>query len=201
MPTPVSELESLFKLEVTQSVTWGTDFHEMNHGIYIITQYQNIELLPKDKSPISLCNGQIKNWMQNAPSMTLNGNNPSIDDLKQHLPKFWLQDESILYIGKAEKQSLQDRVSQFYRHKVGKKSPHKGGYWLKLLSDFNNYYIHLLPTDNSHEIEKQMLRHFIENVSDEAKTGLIDKELCLPFANLQLRSGVIKKHGLQKHYQ
>jgi len=201
MLTSISELTSVFNLKVSQSLKWGTEFQEKSHGIYIISLYQNIKLLPKDNSSISFSNRQIKHWMQNAPSMTLNCKKPSIGELQQHLSKFWLQDESILYIGKAEKQSLQNRLSQFYRHQVGKKSPHKGGYWLKLLSDLNNYHIHILPTDNSHVIEEQMLQYFIENVSEESKSGLIDKDLCLPFANLQLRSGVIKKHGLKKHYQ
>jgi len=149
---------------------------------------------------IAFNNTQMRLWM-NAPSMTLNSKKPFIDELQKQLSKFWILDESIFYIGKAEKQSLQTRVSQFYRHKVGKRSPHKGGYWLKLLVDLSNYYIHILPTENSHEIEEQMLQYFIENVSDKAKMKLIDKELCLPFANLQLRSGVIKKHGLKNHYQ
>jgi len=201
MPTSVSSLVNKFKLTISDTIKWGTNINESRHGIYIVTSSPQIDFIPTYNYDISLNNDQMILWMQNAPSMTLNGNKPSANDLKQHLPEFWLQDESIFYIGKAEKQSLQDRVSQYYHHKVGKKSPHKGGYWLKLLSDFNNYYIHLLPTDNSHKIEEQMLRHFIDNVSDETKSGLIDKELCLPFANLQLRSGLRKKHGLKNHYQ
>jgi len=201
MPTSISVLTSVFNLTVSQTVKWGTEVLEKSHGIYIISLYQHLELLPKNKSFISLSNSQIKHWMQNAPSLTLNGKNPTIDDLRKHLSKFWMQDESILYIGKADKQSLQKRVSQFYHHHVGKKSPHKGGYWLKLLSDISSFYIHILPSDNSHEIEEQMLQYFIENASEDSKSQLIDKDLCLPFANLQLRSGVIKKHGLKKHYQ
>lgn len=140
-------------------------------------------------------------WVKNAPSIILNGNTPSKQALKKQLEGFWLPDESILYIGKAEKQTLSERIYQFFNHKVGKKSPHKGGYWLKLLGNLNSLYIHLYSTKESHKVEENLLKFFIENVSETSRKNLIDKEFCLPFANLQLRSRVIKNHGLKNHYQ
>lgn len=201
MPTSVLQLTSVFNVEVIKSVKWGTRFDERNYGIYIVSTSQNIEYLPKITSPISIDKSIVSLWQQNASEMLLNGKKVTTDILINHLKMFWIEDESILYIGKAEKQFLSRRVNQFYLHEVGKKSPHKGGYWVKLLNNLDNYYIHLIRTDLSHEVEEMMLQYFMENVSNESKTNLMDKKLCLPFANLQLRSGVVKKHGFSNHYQ
>ena len=48
------------------------------------------------------------------------------------------------------------------------------------------------------EIEEGMLRFFCNNVLDATRSILRDKELPLPFANLQLRRGQVKNHGLGK---
>ncbi len=56
-------------------------------------------------------------------------------------PKFrgrWLADQPILYIGKAGgpgfKSVLGKRLGQFYRHCHGRRSPHSGGQYVKLLT-------------------------------------------------------------------
>ncbi len=132
--------------------------------------------------------------------MTLRNNKVSSEELQLHLINFRLCDETILYIGKVEKQFLSIRLDQFFYYKIGRRSPHKGGYWLKCLDNLNQLYVHLIPTNNSHDIEERMLQSFMNNVSKVSRMRLIDKELPLPFANLQLRPGMIKKHGLQNHY-
>lgn len=44
----------------------------------------------------------------------------------------WNEGEEIIYIGKATK--LRRRISQFYRHKYGRSSPHRGGQDILLLT-------------------------------------------------------------------
>ena len=201
MPTSILNIELEFNIRVKKTIKWGTAFHEDDSGIYIVTTNSKNDFLPKEKETISFIHDQVNLWKKNAPNITLNNKDVTTNELTKHLSKFWLPDETILYIGKAEKQTFSERICQFYNHKVGKKSPHKGGYWLKLLSSLNEYHIHLLPTNDSHKIETQLLQYFIDHVSNDSKLILIDKELCLPFANLQLKSGIIKKHGLRYHYQ
>jgi hypothetical protein len=200
MPTTIQQLENTFNLKYIKTIKWGTSFNESSNGIYIISTNQNKDYLPENDS-VSFNEKQICTWFENAPNLTLNGKKAITEDLKKQLEGFWLADESILYIGKAEKQSLSDRISQFYNHKVGKKGSHKGGYWLKLLNNLDELYIHLFATNESHSMEEKLLTHFIENVSEHSKEKLIEKWLFLPFANLQLRSGVIKCHGLKYHCQ
>jgi len=201
MPTTVTELETKFNLQFKNSIKWGNSFIENDYGIYIISTSKDKGYLPASKFEISFNEAQVDTWLDNAPDILLNGIKPGKKDLKKQLQGFWLPDESILYIGKAEKQTLSERICQYCNHKVGKRSPHKGGYWLKLLSNLNELYIHIYSTKDSHHIEEELLRHFINNVSEVSRKNLIDKELCLPYANLQLRSGVIKKHGLKNHYK
>jgi phosphatidate phosphatase PAH1 len=201
MPTSVNQLEDKFQLKYLKSFKWGTSFIENKNGIYIISTSKDKDFLPVYENQIVFNETQINLWMANAPNIQMNGKKPSKLDLIKHLNGFWLPDETILYIGKAEKQTLSERICQFYNHKVGKKSPHKGGYWLKLLQNLNELYVHVYSTKESHVIEQEMLKLFIANVSESTKSNLIDKDLCLPFANLQLRSRVIKSHGLKNHCQ
>lgn len=201
MPTSVQQLEDKFQLKYLQSFKWGASFIENNNGIYIISTNKNKDFLPDHETQIVFNEKQIDLWMTNASNMILNGKKPSKIDLINQLSGFWLTNETILYIGKAEKQTLSERIGQFYNHKVGKKSPHKGGYWLKLLKNLDELYIHLYSTKQSHAIEEEMLNQFIKDISESTKSKLLDKNLCLPFANLQLRSRVIKSHGLKNHYQ
>ncbi len=201
MPTTIQQLESTFHLKYLKSIKWGTSFIESNNGIYIISKSKNKDFLPEKRDMISINENQVDIWLKNAPHILLKDKNPTKIELINHLKGFWFPDESILYIGKAEMQTLSERIYQFYNHKVGKKSPHKGGYWMKLLNDLPEFYIHLFSTKESHKIEEGLLKHYIENVSNETKVNLIDKDLCIPFANLQLRSRVIKAHGLKDHYQ
>lgn len=201
MPTTLEQLETKFNLRFKTSFKWGTNFDEKDTGIYIISTSIDKSYLPKSLVGVSFNESEMDTWLKNAPNILLYGIKPSKQDLKKQLSRFWLADESILYIGKAEKQTLSARIKQFYKHKVGKNSPHKGGYWLKLLSNLNELYIHLYSTNDSHEVEKELLNFFRNSVSEASRKNLIDKEICIPFANLQLRSNVVKNHGLKNHCQ
>jgi hypothetical protein len=201
MPTSIESLEKKFNLKYEGCYQWGSSFINSGNGIYIISQSKDKGFLPKANLEISFNANQMDAWLRNAPNILLHGLKPSIQDLKRQLKGFWLPDESILYIGKAEKQTLSERICQFYNHKVGKKSPHKGGYWLKLLINLDELHVHLYSTKDSHKVEEKLLKFFIANVSEKSRKNLIDRELCLPFANLQLRSRVIKNHGFKNHYQ
>lgn len=201
MPTSVKSIEDYFGVTVCHTVKWREKVPIDKHGIYIISTSHNTSYLPQESSSFVLSAEQISLWRKNAPDLTLQNNPITNEELISHLRKFWLPDESILYIGKAERETLKKRISRYYRHKIGKRSPHCGGYWLKLLDNLSSLNIHLIVIENNNisEIEERMLQYFINNVSPLTKELLLDKELRLPFANLQLRAKVIKKHGLLNH--
>lgn len=201
MPTSVAKITSKFNVEVTKSVKWGNSIDERAHGIYIVSTSPKLEYIELEEKPASFNENQVELWQAIASDIKLNGIHPTSVDLMNQLKGFWLPDETILYIGKAEKQSLSTRIRQYYSHKVGRKSPHKGGYWLKLLSILDDLYVHVIPTNDSVQIEERMLQYFMDHVSEQSKEKLIDNNLCLPFANLQLRARIVKNHGLKNHYQ
>lgn len=201
MPTSIKDIETYFNLHFTKSVKWGMPINSNSKGVYIVSIGDANVLKPLKDNSLSINIEEMEEWMRNAPKITLYNERPTLEELSLHLSRFWLPDETILYIGKAEKQALSERLRQFYCHKVGKRSPHKGGYWLKLLQNLPELNVHLAYSDNSHLLEEQLLRFFCANVSEKSRMILIDKLNCLPFANLQLRPGIFKTHGLKNHYQ
>lgn len=52
-------------------------------------------------------------------------------NLDEALQGRWIPNQAIVYIGRAK--ALKKRVRQFYRHKYGKTSPHRGGQSILLL--------------------------------------------------------------------
>jgi hypothetical protein len=118
------------------------------------------------------------------------------------MSEFWLPDENILYFGKAPKRSYRkgvgNRVGEYYKTDYGEAKPHAGGHWLKALKNLNELFVYYVETENCGEIEINMLSYFCENVSDGTRSQLRDKKLSLPFANLELKKGQRKNHGLNK---
>lgn len=201
MPTSIKDLEETFNLCYSKTIKWGNPVQESNYGIYIVSTSRTKEYLPHSFRRPSFSAAQIDSWLKNAPMISLNNVKPRKLDLIRLLNGFWLADESILYIGKAQKQPLSKRIQQFYDHKPGKSSPHKGGYWLKLLNRLDGLYIHLYITNSSDQVEKMLLNHFMDNVSEATKKKLTDTKLSIPFANLKSGLGKIKKHGLKNHVE
>jgi hypothetical protein len=119
--------------------------------------------------------------------------------LRDRLNQFWLSDESILYIGQTESsKGIKGRVSQYYRTELGERRPHAGGHLLKTLSILNQLFVHYFPDNTPILTEENLLRTFVKHVSKQTLTNLWDKNLPLPFANLELEKGNIKNHGISK---
>lgn len=81
----------------------------------------------------------------------------------------WLSSEPIIYIGQTTGQTLAKRIRQFYSHKYGKKSPHRGGQAVKLLRC--DRWVYWSPTTDPKGSEQTMIKAFVERVGH------------LPFAN------------------
>jgi hypothetical protein len=80
----------------------------------------------------------------------------------------WNQLQPVVYIGRATR-SLKKRLGQFYRHKLGKRSPHAGGQAVKRLKC--SLWVYWAPTEKPIEVERALIDAFA------AKVGR------LPFAN------------------
>jgi hypothetical protein len=133
----------------------------------------------------------------------MDGRRPTVQALRNRLQSFWLADESILYVGKAT--SLDSRVDSYYRSKIGRRSPHRGGMWLKTLAILESLWIHWCPTPDQEPatVESSLLAMFMARVSPGSRSlyPVADRQRPLPFANLEWQSGgkkYVRAHGLTK---
>jgi hypothetical protein len=65
--------------------------------------------------------------------------------------KFWLSDQPVVYVGKAT--CLRQRLGQFYRHRYGNRSPHRGGQDVLLLHRDHGGTVHLLAVVDHDELK------------------------------------------------
>jgi hypothetical protein len=118
-------------------------------------------------------------------------------ELGERLAGFWLPDETVLYIGLTTR-PLATRLGEFYGHRLGAKSPHKGGWPLKTLSVLDELWVHWAATarDDCAAAERAMLHAFAAGVSATSKRRLYEPEPLMPFANLRDGDHQPKRHGI-----
>ncbi|GIK17804.1 MAG: hypothetical protein BroJett003_27680 [Planctomycetota bacterium] len=108
--------------------------------------------------------------------------------------EFWLPDESIVYIGKAT--CIRKRLNQFHRHKLGSRSLHAGGHWLKTLSNLGELHIHYCtcPTaDTAERKEDEALAAFKAQASARWRSHIHN---AVPFANRAHPAGFRKQREI-----
>lgn len=196
MPTRIEELFASAGGEVLSQVTWGMPLPCTQPGVYVVAlSGSNNQCVCYDEAPIS--EEAVRQWIDRVPNLTLDGEKPTVAGLTARLKRFWLPDETIVYIGKAGT-SLRRRVNQYYCTALGAAGPHAGGHWIKTLSVLDKLSIYWRATDRegASALEKRFLHVFGQNVSDESRRKLLDPESCLPFANLQCPGGRRRQHGL-----
>lgn len=125
MPITVKELVEKAGLNPAslKKVKWGTPVGTKKEGVYILSLSSNPEENVTMEYPcfnVAL----LKDWIEKMGYFKLDGRECYADDASliiHRLSKFWLSDENILYIG--EGSNLHKRLKNFYRHKVGNRSP------------------------------------------------------------------------------
>lgn len=203
MPTTITQLISKFNLPNVGRVKWFEKIQTESEGIYIVSLSDNPNCNSGTLNDLPISKDIIEKWIAKVNGFELDKVKTHDSELIiQRLSKFWLPDENILYIGKAplrkNGKGLANRINEFYNTEYGNKRPHAGGHWLKSLNVLNDLFIYYLTTTNSDKIEKELLKYFCKNVTERTRKILKDKELPLPFGNLELNKGQIKNHGLGK---
>ncbi len=128
------------------------------------------------------------------PELTLDGSRPLADQLAKRLGSMWLPDEPVIYIGKAT--SIGSRVNQYYKTSIGARSPHAGGWPLKLLPNLDELWVHWAKNPMPELAEQKALAAFVHNVSNGAMSQLVDPDHPYPYANLEGPGGR-KRHGIR----
>lgn len=203
MPTTVQELFNEFNIINFHKVKWGTLFSENKQGVYIVsTSNSPNEHLGISDKPI-FNEQQIQFWIDKLPNFQVDNSPATLTRVKKRLTDFWFPDESILYIGKASTRKsgsgISKRLREYFTTVIGDGGPHSGGQWIKSLKSLDGLIIYYGVCDKPDEVERQMLEFFMRNVSRTTLEKLYDKQLPIPFANIQLRGN--KSHGLknQRH--
>jgi hypothetical protein len=197
MPATVAEAFAAVDLghDDIVPVRWGTKPTTSNSGVYIVSLTNSLDSCDGKLSEPPFAEIEFRRWLDVCPNMTLDGMQPSVGQLIDRISRFWIPDEVILYIGKATE--LSSRLPAYYRTSIGKRSPHSGGFFLKLLSNLDRLWVHYAECDDPESAENKMLLRFCENVSPDSRRTLHDPAHPFPFANLECPKGIFKVHGLR----
>lgn len=196
MPVTVYELFDQFNIDIEGRVNWRTQVDETGAGIYIVSTsddpIQNNGIIERPLFALEVVNA----WRAHAENMRLNNQvMPTTEQIISELSTHWHNNENILYIGKTD--NLQRRINYYYNHVVGRNSPHRGGYWLKALSNFQDFFVYYGTHDTPLNLEADMLKFFAERNAGQPWNEISDPCKYIPFANLEIKAADFK--GRKKH--
>ncbi len=196
---PATVAEAFAAVDVGQddivTVRWGTKPARSDSGVYVVSLTNSLDSCQGSLSEPPLAEVEFQRWLDVCPNMTLDDKKPNVRLLMDRVSRFWIPDEVILYVGKATE--LSTRLPDYYRTSIGKRSPHSGGFFLKLLSNLEKLWVHYAVCKNPESAEDRMLRRFCESVSQGSRRALHDHAHPFPFANLEWPKGTYKEHGLR----
>jgi hypothetical protein len=174
-------------------VRWGQPVALNGPGLYVVALTDNPERRDAITSGAALSDDLLNTLLARRPELAVDGVRPDGWALKERVSSFWIPTETVLYIGKAST-SVRVRVDQFYRTKLGARSPHAGGWFLKLTG--HTLFVHYGPSLEPIQAEHSMLGSFVRGVSQANRGRLHDPERPMPFANLEWPKGLRKRHGI-----
>ena len=195
MPTTVREAFRSAGLEPAGVVVWGEVPGTPEAGVYVVALTADPDSLTGVIPEAPVAREGFSRWLTVRQDLTLDGKRPTEDELIARIQAFWLPDEVVLYIGKAA--SLSRRIADYYSTPIGARKPHAGGYFLKLLENLDQLFVHYTTCDDPATAENQMLAAFCASVSAGSLEAMRDPAHPFPFANLEWPPGTRKAHGLR----
>ncbi len=197
MPVSVSSLFEAIGAPIRGRVVWGDPVSASSPGVYAVAVRSD----PADtrgKRSARFDEAALEDWIASCPAMRLQDERPTPETLGAYLRGFWLADEPIVYIGKAT--CLRRRLRQFFRHRLGRPSPHAGGQWLKTLEGIGGLHVFFAATDSADEaaeFEARALEWFGEHAGRGRRGAPEPGKPPMPFANLRHPSAGRKQRGLR----
>lgn len=178
-PAPLLNGRDLLRdngLPVEGPILWGRPVTGGSPGVFIVE-------LPAPQAKVSIDPDAIRDWLNHAPDLRLDGKRPTVAELQTRLASFWLPGQAILYIGSSVK-SVSIRLAGMYKTPLGERRPQPAGYWLKTLRDLNKARIWWAPVSDPELYEDTLIESFVKAVGS------------VPFAILVTPSGQRRQHGL-----
>ncbi|MFI5258452.1 MAG: transcription elongation factor GreA [Candidatus Limnocylindrales bacterium] len=178
-PAPLLNGRDLLRangLSVEGPILWGRPVSGGSPGVFIVE-------LAGPQPKVSIDPDAIRDWLNRAPELRLDGKRPTVAEIQTRLASFWLPGQSILYIGSSIK-SVSIRLAGMYKTPLGERRPQPAGYWLKTLRDLNKARIWWAPVSDPELYEDTLIESFIKTVGSA------------PFAVLATPGGQRREHGL-----
>lgn len=206
MPTTVCSLFEAAGVAHGGVVRWGHSIPkpaegQPDTGIYAVALTADLEPMDAALAECPISQTRVRDLLKTRPELRLDGKRPSVEALITRLQAFWYPDEVVVYIGRAgprqrvKVSALSDRVAEYYVTPLGARSPHAGGWPIKLLEPLEDLVVHYAYCDDIAERELLMLDAFSRGISETSAALLYDKLHPMPFANLTAGSGR-KSHGI-----
>lgn len=138
----------------------------------------------------------VETLLRTRPEATVDGQPATVRSITERLQAIWVPGEPVVYIGLAGT-SVTSRVEQYFATKIGARAPHSGGWPIKMMADIDRLWIHFTSCGKPAVAEKSLLRAFAEGLPDHVIESLHDRNVIVPFANLELTKGQRKAHGFR----
>jgi hypothetical protein len=198
MPSTVASVFAAAGLERDGVVRWGQAAGDDGSGVYVVALAEQLDSLRGTLGAAPIAMTAVEKLLDIRPELTLDGARPTAVELGTRIAAFWLPDEPIVYVGLAT--SLRSRVRSFYKSPIGARRPHSGGWFLKVLANLNDLYVHFARTAEFDAAEVAVLDGFVSDVSPRTRAHLADPDHPWPFANLEIRRAgrkIRKRHGIK----
>ena len=208
MPSTVADIFAATGATPARVVLWGTTPLSSGGtgpttGLYVVALTDDPGAVSGVVPTAPIDPAAVDELLAVRPELCLDGIRPTSEELASRLAGFWFPDEVVVYIGLAgaRKRSsasgeLADRVGEYYTTALGARSPHAGGWPLKVLSCLEDLYVHYGYCGEVVSAERLAIGHFADHVSDKTRVALHDPVRVMPFANLEFPKGIRKSHGI-----
>jgi len=173
MTSTVRDLFASVELTPVQPVRWGTAPTSDRPGVYLIATSADPDE-PNGFVTAPIAASAVANLLVTRPELTLRGVRPDSAQVMAALESMWVPGAVVLYAGKAGT-SLRSRVSQYYRTKLGARSPHAGGWPLKTLASLGKLHVHTARCDDPKAAE--VLARMIPGVRSSVAQSMEDERL------------------------
>ena len=103
MPTTVADAFATVHLgrEAIVTVRWGTKPTTSEPGVYIVSLTESLDTYDGKLMEAPLAVAEFQRWLDVRRKVTLDGIQPTVEQLMDRDRCFWIPDEVILYIGLA----------------------------------------------------------------------------------------------------
>jgi hypothetical protein len=208
VPSNVADIFAAAGATPAGVVTWGTpplapDGSGPTTGLYVVALTDDAGSLNGAIATAPIDPAAVDELLAARPELCLDGVRPTAEQLAGRLAGFWFPDEVVVYIGLAGPRrtpsasgEVARRVGEYYKTRLGARSPHAGGWPLKVLSCLDDLYVHYGYCGDVVAAEQLAIGHFAEHVSENTRAVLRDAARVMPFANLEFPKGIRKAHGI-----